>query len=97
VAASLLALSACGGAGETDAPADSNESGSEVVVETVPPADGDDGIGSPDGSNDGDGSDDGGTDDEHAEQAPVDPPPAAAYGGPPDDMVVQPMYGIAPE
>ncbi|MCB9631040.1 MAG: hypothetical protein H6721_02685 [Sandaracinus sp.] len=85
VAASLLALSAC--ASDPEPTTNDDTTGDEIVV-TEGDVDGD-------VEEDTDVSDEGvdarTTDEEN--QAPVEPPAAAAYGGPPEP-VDQPMYGI---
>ncbi|MEZ4250575.1 MAG: hypothetical protein R3B99_20275 [Polyangiales bacterium] len=86
VAASLLALSAC--ASDPEPTTNDDTTGDEVVVTDVEGDDLEDDV-------EDDGSDedvDAGTTGEE-NQAPVDPPAAAVYGGPPEP-VDQPMYGI---
>lgn len=99
VAASLLALSAC--AGEPETPPHESDSGGEVVVEDPwtseaerpdPETDGEVVVEDPWTPGDGDSP----PSDDTRDDVPVEPPPAAAYGGPPES-VVQPLYGIPPD
>ncbi|MCB9610964.1 MAG: hypothetical protein H6722_00710 [Sandaracinus sp.] len=83
VAASLLALSAC--ASDPEPTTNDDTTGDEVVVTDVE----DDGV--EDDSVSDEGVDAGTTGEEN--QAPVNPPSGAVYGGPPEP-VDQPMYGI---
>jgi hypothetical protein len=89
VAASLLAITACG---EPTPVADEEHSGGEVVVEDVDEYPGeDDGNAPPE-----EGPDEQADSTPPPDEEPAEPPPAAAYGGPPEP-VVQPLYGIAPD
>lgn len=88
VAASLLAITACG---EPTPVTEDEHSGGEVVVEDVEETPGDD-----DGNPPPDSDEQADSTPPPSDEEPAEPPPAAAYGGPPEP-VMQPLYGIAPD